>query len=86
MSAERGTFLDMGFFMQSVMLGAVSVGLGTCPQYSLAMYADICREQLGLHDRMIVCGMSIGYPDENAIVNSYVPARGYLDEVAQWYD
>lgn len=85
-NAEKGTFLDMGFFMQSVMLAASEAGLGTCPQFSIAAYADLIRTHLNLKDRLIVSGMSIGFPDENATVNQYEPKRVLLDEVAQWYD
>ncbi|MGH3922403.1 MAG: hypothetical protein ACRDTT_05965 [Pseudonocardiaceae bacterium] len=35
-NAEAGTFLDKGLFLQNVMLGLVSFGLGSYPQYSVA--------------------------------------------------
>lgn len=85
--ATPGTFLEMGFFVQNVMLGLVARGLGSCPQASVAGYSDAIREHLGLGpDRLIVCGMSVGYPDEAAPVNGVVPERAPLSSYAQWFE
>jgi nitroreductase len=86
-SATRGTFLEMGFFAQNVMLGLVACGLGSCPQASIAGYSDAIREHLGFGaDRLIVCGMSIGYVDESAPVNRFVPGRAPLGDYTQWFE
>lgn len=82
--SERGQFLDLGFFMQNLMLGLVSEGLASCPQYSLTSYSDTLREFLGLKDRWIISGMSVGYPDESAKVNTYVPERLPLENYVSW--
>ncbi len=67
-----GSFLDMGMFMQNVMLAARAHGLGTCPQASLAEYPDLVRAELDLdEDRIIVCGMALGHEDTAAAVNRY---------------
>jgi len=85
--AERGNFLDLGMFMQNVMLGLVAHGLGSCPQASVAGYPDAIRECLGLaEDRLIVAGLSIGRPDPDATVNSFIPTRMSLAEYTQWHD
>jgi nitroreductase len=85
-NAEAGTFLDMGMFVQNVMLGLVSFGLGSCPQYSVAGYGFAIRAQLGLPaDRVVVCGMSVGYPDPEAAVNEFYPARAPLQEYSGWH-
>ena len=84
--SERGNFLDMGMFMQNVMLGLVAHGLGSCPQFSVAGYAGVVRESLGLDtDRWIVAGMSIGWPDDSAVVNTFVPERLALEEFVIWH-
>ncbi|HET9893926.1 MAG TPA: nitroreductase [Streptosporangiaceae bacterium] len=86
-NAVQGTFLEMGFFLQNVMLGLVASGLGSCPQYSVARYSSIIRDFLGLGaERLVVCGLSVGYVDESAPVNSFWPERAALDEYTQWYD
>ncbi|PKL78834.1 MAG: hypothetical protein CVV27_02795, partial [Candidatus Melainabacteria bacterium HGW-Melainabacteria-1] len=84
-NAERGNFLDLGFFMQNLMLGLVAHGLASCPQYSIAVYPQAIRDFLGLPDRWIVSGMSIGYPDPSALVNSYIPERLPLEDYVQWH-
>jgi len=86
-NAAPGTFLEMGFFVQNVMLGLVACGLGSCPQASVTGYSDAIREHLGLGaGRLIVCGMSVGYPDESAPVNRFVPERAPLSDFTQWLE
>jgi nitroreductase len=86
-NAVNGTFLEMGFFLQNVMLGLVACGLGSCPQYSVARYSSIIREFLGLGpERLVVCSLSVGYVDESAPINRFLPERAALHEYAQWYD
>ena len=85
--AERGNFLDLGMFMQNVMLGLTAHGLGSCPQFSVAGYANIVRKVLGLaEDRCIVAGMSVGWPDSEAKVNTFVPERLPLGDFAEWQE
>ncbi|HLX09733.1 MAG TPA: nitroreductase [Thermoanaerobaculia bacterium] len=85
--AAPGTFFELGCFAQNVMLGLVACGLGSCPQASVAGYGDVVREQLGFGaDRLIVCGMAVGYPDLAAPVNGYVPERAALADYTQWFD
>ena len=83
--AERGNFLDLGMFMQNVMLGLTAHRLGSCPQFSVAGYADIVRKRLGLaEDRWIVAGMSVGWPDAGAKVNTFTPERLPLGDYVDW--
>jgi nitroreductase len=85
--AVPGTFLEMGLFVQNVLLGLVAMGLGSCPQFSVTAYSDTLREHLGLGpDRLIVCGMAVGYPDPAAPVNAFAPERAALEEYVQWFD
>lgn len=85
--AVAGTFLEMGFFLQNVMVGLVASGLGSCPQYSVAGYPDAIRDVLGLGaDRLVVCSLSVGYPDESAPVNAFAPDRAELAEYVSWHD
>lgn len=83
--AVPGAFLEMGFFVQNVMLGLVASGLGGCPQYSVAGYPHVLREALDLPGRLIVCTLAAGYPDPAARVNAFAPARADLDEYTRWH-
>jgi nitroreductase len=59
----KGSWLDMGMFVQNVMLSARHYGLETCPQASMAEYPNIIRRILGLPKSMLlVCGIALGYP------------------------
>ena len=43
-SMEKGSFMDYGMFIQSIMLSAVEKVLATCPQAALGEYPDIVRQ------------------------------------------
>lgn len=83
----KGSWIDLGMFLENVMLAALGHGLATCPQASLAEYPDIVREVLGLTaDRAVVCGMALGYPDPDAAVNSFRTEREAVESFTRWYD
>lgn len=85
--ASPGTFLEMGCFLQNIMVGLVACGLGSCPQYSVAGYSDRLRSELGLGaDRLIVCSLAVGYPDPDAPINAFAPERAGLAEYTSWYE
>lgn len=61
---EVGSWLDLGMFVQSVMIAARAHGLHTCPQQAFAQYHNIIRPIVGIPDeQVLVCGMSLGYED-----------------------
>ena len=73
---QTGSYMDYGMFLQSIMLAAMDEGLATCPQAALAEYPDIVRSTLGYSDdKIVVCGMALGYEDTTASVNQYRTAR-----------
>jgi nitroreductase len=85
--AAPGTFLEMGLFLENVLLGLAARGLGACPQASVAAYAEAIRDFLGFGpDRLIVCALSAGTADEDAPVNRFAPERASLAEYTQWFD
>lgn len=86
-SVEKGSFLDYGMFLQSIMLMATSMGLATCPQASLAEYPHIVKQILGYpQDLILLCGISLGYEDINDKVNSYKTPRAPVSEFAKFFD
>ena len=63
-------------FLQTLMLAARSRGLHTCPQAAWLNFSKIVMPLLGASDdEMLVCGMSLGYADESALVNSFQTTR-----------
>jgi nitroreductase len=84
---EPGSWLDMGMFLQSVMIAARGEGLETCPQAAFCQYHDVIRSHLGIGaDKVIVCGMALGYGDPNARINTFRTERMPLDEFVTWVD
>ncbi len=81
----QGSWLDMGMFMQNVMLAAREYGLGTCPQASTADYPDRVRETCDVSDQyLLLCGMAVGYPDESHPVNRYRTQREAVEDFCSW--
>lgn len=73
---EKGSWLDYGMFIQSVMLAARGLGLDTCPQAAIASAHEIIRRQLGIPaSEVVVCGMSLGYARADAVENTLVTER-----------
>ncbi|MEK9753792.1 MAG: nitroreductase [Rhodospirillaceae bacterium] len=73
---ETGSWLDYGMFLQNVMLAARGRGLHTCPQAAFTQYHQVIRKHLPLtDDEVVVCGMSMGYADPDAIENTLVTER-----------
>lgn len=75
-SMGRGSLIDYGMFLQSIMVAARGRGLDTCPQAAFTAFHRIIAGQLAIPDgQMFVCGMSLGYADPSRIENSLVTDR-----------
>jgi len=90
-TADRalGTYagVDCGAFISTFMLAARSLGVATIAQAALASYADFWRDRLGLRDdRVVVCGISLGYEDSAHPANGFRTTRAAIDEVAFWVE
>ncbi|MGY4295183.1 nitroreductase [Bradyrhizobium sp. i1.4.4] len=58
---EVGSWLDLGMFIQNVLLAAAGHGLQSCPQETFSKYHRILRPLLSIPaEQMVVCGISIG--------------------------
>lgn len=80
-SLAKGSYLDYGMFLQSITLAATSLGLGTCIQAALAEYPSIVKEYLNVDkSKKLLCGISLGYEDKEALINSYRTSRIDLEE------
>jgi nitroreductase len=72
----RGSLLDFGMFLQSIMVAARARGLHTCPQAAWNHFSKIILPHIGAGDNdMLVCGMALGYADESALVNTFETTR-----------
>ncbi len=81
----RGSLLDYGMFLQNVMLAARARGLHTCPQAAWNGFSSVILPHIGAggHE-MLVCGMSLGYADESALVNTFATVRVDAQEFTTW--
>jgi nitroreductase len=78
---EQGSWLDYGMFLQNIMVAARPFGLETCPQAAFLIFHDVLQRRLGIPpEQTIVCGMALGYPDPEAIVNTFAPDRMAVHE------
>ncbi len=84
---EVGSWFDYGLFAQTLMLAARARGLHTCAEASIASYPDIVRRELGItRDWTIMCGIAMGYAQDDAVVNTFQPERIALEDYATFYD
>ena len=73
---EKGSWLDLGGFVQSILLATRGFGLHSIPQAAFSRFHQIIREELGIPGEVVIaCGISLGYEDEAAAVNRLVVPR-----------
>jgi len=83
----RHSWLDMGLFLQSLMLAAAERGLSTCPQVAFVRYESVIARYLGFDStEALACGVSIGYADQDAPVNRFSLPRASLMEFVQRHE
>ncbi len=83
----RGSLLDYGTFLQNIMVAARGRGLHTCPQQAWNVFNKIVLPHVGAGaNEMLVCGMSLGYADESAVVNTFHTPRVGVEEFTRWLD
>ncbi len=79
------SLFDLGLFAQSLMLAAHANGLGTVPQAFVTDYAQDVKKLLSIPEtNRLVLGISIGYPDMEAPVNTFRTDRVETDQIVKW--
>ena len=77
---QQGSWLDYGMFLQNIMVAARARWLDTCPQAAFTQFHRIVMPYIGAPaNEMLVCGMSLGWADTNAVENSLITEREPLD-------
>jgi nitroreductase len=83
----QGSLVDTGMFIQSVMIAARARGIHSCPQAAWNNFHSIVLPHVGAKEgELLVCGMSLGYPDESAKVNQFFTPREHHRDFATWLD
>ena len=68
---HRANAIDIGIFLQTIMLLFVERGIASCPQGALATFPGPVKAMLPVPEgNAILCGLSFGYPDLDAQINS----------------
>ncbi|MFM7011275.1 MAG: nitroreductase, partial [Betaproteobacteria bacterium] len=81
----RGSLIDYGMFLQTVMLAARGFGLHTCPQAAWNNFARIVLPFIGAgSEEMLVCGMAIGHANASDSVNTYRTSRETVQSFTRW--
>lgn len=84
---DLGTYgaVDCGVYLSSFLLAAQSLGVGAVPQAAVASYAPFLRSYFGLDEsRLVVFGISFGFPDLDHPANGFRTPRASLDETVTW--
>jgi nitroreductase len=73
--------LDVGCWLETVMLLAEEEGYATCAQASLSLHPEVLRPLLGIDDGIqILFGLGLGKPDPEAAANRCVTTREPLEK------
>jgi nitroreductase len=84
---QQGSWLDYGMFLQSLMVAARGRGLDTCPQAAFTQFHRIVADELQLPStEMVVCGMSLGFADPQAVENTLHTEREPVAGFAHFHD
>jgi nitroreductase len=84
-SLGEWSIFDTGLFAQNLTLAAHSLGVESCLQASVTNYAPEIKRILGVEEsKKLVIGISLGYPDEKAKLNTYRSLKQKTDEFAKW--
>ncbi|MBA3028158.1 MAG: nitroreductase [Desulfobacteraceae bacterium] len=83
---EAGPLIDIGAVVQTLCLGALPYGLGTCIQNQGVQYSDMLRQVLNISEnKRIVTSISIGYPDFSHPANQIKTGREPVEKLSSWY-
>lgn len=76
---------DVGMYAQTLLLAMSAYGVSSCPQAMLSFYADTIRRTLRITGGKLLFGVSFGYADPAAIINSINVGREPLAETTRFH-
>ena len=84
---EIGSWLDLGMFLQNLLIAAQGHGLDSCPQAIFARFHPVVRRELAIPEQeIVVCGIAIGKADPDAPANRLMPEREPVESFTTWLD
>ncbi|CAN7490860.1 nitroreductase [Bosea sp. LjRoot9] len=82
---EIGSWLDLGMFVQNILIAAQGHGLNSCPQAIFARFHPVVRRELAIpENEVVVCGIAIGKVDPDAPANALIPEREPVEGFTTW--
>lgn len=82
---HRANAIDIGIFLQSIMLLFAERGIACIPQGALAAFPSVVKEIVEIPEgNAIMCGLSFGYESENELLNSVRMPREPLESIASF--
>jgi nitroreductase len=82
----QGSWLDLGMFLQNIMVAARGRGLDTCPQAAFMPWHGIIRRHLPIpEEEIVVCGMALGHADPAEPANALHAPRATVEEFASFH-
>jgi nitroreductase len=82
---KKYSWLDYGLFLQTIMIAARARGLDTCAQVSFARYQEVIATHLDIEPgHEVVCGMSLGYAQDDAAVNRLGMPRAAVEQFTRF--
>lgn len=81
-----GSLIDIGMFLEALNVAARSFGLEACAQAAFGAYHATIRRVLELApEQEVICGLSLGYEDKEAIPNRLRTSRLPLEEFVAFH-
>ena len=82
-----GVALDVGMYVQTLMLTMQSRGISSCAQAALRAFPEVAAAHLGIpDDEQILCGLSFGYEDPNVPANQTRQPRDPIENNVTYRD
>jgi len=77
--------VDCGAYVSNFLLAARAHGVASIAQAALAVHGEFIRSYFHIPDtRLIVCGISFGYAEDNSPANAFRTSRADPDTVIRW--
>lgn len=78
----RAQWMDLGIYLQSLMLAATAAGLATCAQGFWRRYDAVVRQHVAVPEGyQLAVGLALGYEDTAAPINTMRASRA---DFAEW--
>ena len=82
-----GTYMDIGMFIENILIGARGEGLHTCGQAAFTWFHSVVRKHLEMPDEeLLACGISMGFEDEGAVENEFRVSKLAIEEFTTFLD